>query len=263
MERTRQVEPVRGIAFDLEGTIIDIESLHHSAHLKAAAELGVALSRDDAIRRLPHFVGGPDEAVAVEIAALTGTRASPRDILAAKCAYFEELLERQQNIEPRRWFGEFLRWARSIGMKVAIGTVTPRRMALHLLETSGLASMFDDGLLVAREDVAAPKPAPDVYLETARRLCTSPGGQLVFEDSAVGLTSARAAGSHAAAVPTVKTRDFIAILYGAGAEAVFTTWRDPRIRSFVTRLAMPLRSAPARGSRVARRYARRVPIGSP
>jgi len=50
------------------------------------------------------------------------------------------------------------------------------------------------------------KPAPDVFLETARRLGVAPGRCLVVEDSRNGLLAARAAGMACAAVPCPATR---------------------------------------------------------
>jgi hypothetical protein len=48
----------------LEGTVIDLERFHHQAHLQAALDIGLKLSLEEAIRKIPHFVGGPDETVA-------------------------------------------------------------------------------------------------------------------------------------------------------------------------------------------------------
>ena len=45
MERfEKQTKPIQGIAFDLEGTIINVEKLHHAAHLKSASDVGVNIS---------------------------------------------------------------------------------------------------------------------------------------------------------------------------------------------------------------------------
>lgn len=54
---------IRGIAFDLKGTVVDVEAAHHNGHLAAAAEFGLTISLEEAYARLPHFIGGPDEKV--------------------------------------------------------------------------------------------------------------------------------------------------------------------------------------------------------
>jgi HAD superfamily hydrolase (TIGR01509 family) len=72
-----------------------------------------------------------------------------------------------------------------------------------VLELAGIADDFE--ATVSSEEVGAGKPAPDVYLEAARRLGVDPRGCAAIEDSANGLRSAREAGMAVIAVPN---RDF-------------------------------------------------------
>jgi len=234
MEKTKgQLAPVLGIAFDLEGTIVDVEALHHSAHLRAAADVGVNLSWQEALEQLPHFVGGPDQNVAIEIASLANERISAQEVLQAKKLYFKEFLQKRGSIFSRDGFVEVLRWVKILGLKVAIGTVSDRDLALHLLERAGLMQEFSSDVIVARNDVLTPKPSPDVYYETARRIGIESNSQLVFEDSVIGLIAARSAGCRLVAIPTVHKPRFIQSLYREGAEEVFMSWRDPNIREFI------------------------------
>ena len=67
------------------------------------------------------------------------------------------------------------------------------------LERSGVGDLF--GATVSSEQVARGKPAPDVYLETARRLDVDPRGCVAIEDSSNGLRAAHAAGMPVIAAP--------------------------------------------------------------
>jgi HAD superfamily hydrolase (TIGR01509 family) len=67
------------------------------------------------------------------------------------------------------------------------------------LELAGLDAYF--GATVSSEEVARGKPAPDVYLEAARRLAVPAGQCVAIEDSHSGIRSADAAGMHAIAIP--------------------------------------------------------------
>jgi HAD superfamily hydrolase (TIGR01509 family) len=67
------------------------------------------------------------------------------------------------------------------------------------LERSGVGDLF--GATVSSEQVARGKPAPDVYLETARRLDVDPPACVAIEDSANGLRAAHAAGMPVIAAP--------------------------------------------------------------
>jgi HAD superfamily hydrolase (TIGR01509 family) len=63
------------------------------------------------------------------------------------------------------------------------------------IDATGLAHLFDT--VVTREDADRGKPAPDLFLEAARRLGVPAQRCLVVEDAEEGLAAARAAGMHA------------------------------------------------------------------
>ena len=65
-------------------------------------------------------------------------------------------------------------------------------LVLATLDTLGIRGYFQ--AVVTHEDVVHPKPAPDTYLEAARRLGVEPAGCLVFEDTPLGIEAATAAG---------------------------------------------------------------------
>jgi beta-phosphoglucomutase-like phosphatase (HAD superfamily) len=68
-----------------------------------------------------------------------------------------------------------------------------------VVELAGLKEEFH--ATVSSEEVGSGKPAPDVYLEAARRLEVDPGACAAIEDSTNGIRSARAAGMTVIAVP--------------------------------------------------------------
>jgi beta-phosphoglucomutase-like phosphatase (HAD superfamily) len=71
-----------------------------------------------------------------------------------------------------------------------------------VLELSGLAARFD--VTVSSEEVGRGKPAPDVYLEAARRLAVAPERCAAIEDSHNGILSASAAGMLVVAIPNAE-----------------------------------------------------------
>jgi len=84
------------------------------------------------------------------------------------------------------------------GFTLAIGTGASRRAVETALERLALGELF--AAVVAAEDVAAGKPAPDVYRRVLERVRTRAERALVIEDSAAGLAAALGAGAWAAAV---------------------------------------------------------------
>ncbi|MEE6310322.1 HAD family phosphatase [Plantactinospora veratri] len=246
-----QQHPARpsAVAFDLDGTLVDLERFHHDALLRAAREVGVALRWDEALRRLPHFVGGPDARLAAEVAALAGTGVSPAEVLTAKRRCFASLVGAVDEIVPRTGAAEILHRLADRGVPMAVGTVTERGTALGILRRAGLLPLFGADRVVTARDVAELKPAPHVYRETARRLGVPPAGQLVFEDSVTGITAARSAGSPVVAMPTVPDRGYLASVGAAGATAVFPDWRHPELPRLLDRLLGPGVPEPSHGGR--------------
>jgi HAD superfamily hydrolase (TIGR01509 family) len=84
---------------------------------------------------------------------------------------------------------------------LAVASSSNRPLIEVVLERAGLAELF--AVVVSSEEVAAGKPAPDVYLETARRLGAEPVRCAAIEDSANGIRAAHAAGMRVFAIPNV------------------------------------------------------------
>jgi len=82
---------------------------------------------------------------------------------------------------------------------MGVATSTDRDKACAHLESVGLLRYFS--VLVGGNEVERPKPAPDIYIEAARRLGVLPALSLAVEDSPVGVRSAHAAGFSVIMVP--------------------------------------------------------------
>ena len=85
------------------------------------------------------------------------------------------------------------------GLPCAVATSSRRASALRKLDLTGLAPHF--ATVVTFDCIASPKPAPDPYLEAARRLGIAPGRCIAFEDSDPGAAAAHAAGMTVVQVP--------------------------------------------------------------
>jgi len=88
----------------------------------------------------------------------------------------------------------------------AVASNSERVWVDRVLDITGLTSRFQ--AIATADEVAHPKPAPDVYLLAAERLGVVPTHCVAFEDSPRGLAAAHAAGMFTVAVPTALTRHF-------------------------------------------------------
>ncbi len=183
-----------GIVFDCDGTLVDSMPIHFDAWCEALAAFGAAnILCEDVF----YAMGGrPTTDIVEELNDEYGLRLVPDEVALAKRSAF---LERLGQVRPIEEVVDFARrWRGRVPMAVATGAT--RMVAEKTLQAVGLSDLFDE--VVACEDVAAGKPAPDVYLVAAARLGVEPSRCLALEDAAAGILAARRAGMIVVAVPT-------------------------------------------------------------
>ncbi len=110
----------------------------------------------------------------------------------------------------------------------AVASNSPRALLDQALAVGGFERV--PTVTVAADEVSHPKPAPDLYLTACSRLGVHPGDALAVEDSATGVSAARAAGMRTIGVPTLDGVDI-------GAERTLATLADPRLRELLTSAA--------------------------
>lgn len=172
-----------GAVFDLDGLLVDSEGAWSRAEKAVVTSFGAEW--DPAIHS--QLLGTSPE----DSAALLGERlgAAPAEILRR----LEEaaLEEFRSGIDPRPGAVELLS-ALAGRIPLGVATNSPPTLAERSLRSAGLRDMVD--VVVTPQDVAAPKPAPDPYLQACRALGIDPSRSVGFEDSSVGASAARAAG---------------------------------------------------------------------
>ena len=143
----------------------------------------------------------------------------------------ERMVERYADGPP--WIDGALDAVRATAALYALGLASSsnRELIGLALAAGGIASLFH--ATVSSEEVARGKPAPDVYLEAARRLGVDPAACVAIEDSHNGIRSAKAAGMTCIAVPNpsfppgdaVEEAD---VVLGSIAELTAESWRRSR-----------------------------------
>lgn len=179
------------LLFDLDGTLIDTESIALETGLAAFAAHGHPVSR----AFLEGLVGKDDPtAEALIRAEFPGIDLS--SVNAMHRTAFADRVERGLPLKPG--VAELLA---SAALPCAIVTSSRREGAHRKLAIAGIARAFVH--VVTLEDVEAPKPAPDPYLLAAGLFGFPPGRCLVFEDSETGAEAAHRAGCVVVQVPDV------------------------------------------------------------
>ena len=95
---------------------------------------------------------------------------------------------------------EAVRSLHETGLPLAVASSSNRPLIDAVLDAAGIARFFS--ATVSSEEVERGKPAPDVYLEAARRLGVEPAACVAVEDSSNGIRAAHAAGMYVIAYPS-------------------------------------------------------------
>ena len=111
--------------------------------------------------------------------------------------------ELEHGVEAMVGARELLERLRERGTPIGLVSNSPLRFVQRSIEIVGFEDLFD--VVLSAHEVAAPKPAPDPYLEACRRLGVEPGPSVVaLEDSPTGVAAARAAGLTVIGVPSIE-----------------------------------------------------------
>lgn len=205
------------LLFDLDGTLVDTDHLHHAAFSDLVAPFGGSLSFAD---YKSNVMGRPNTEIMAYL--LPGQPARHTELADAKeAAYRARLADR---IEPISGIHAVLDWAGAEGIGIAVVTNAPRANAEAVLAAAGLGPRFE--IVVIGEECARPKPDPMPYQEAMRRLGATPSRAIAFEDSRSGMRAARASGAHSIGLTTGLTAQE---LLQAGAHATIPDYTDPAL----------------------------------
>lgn len=182
------------VLFDLDGTLVDSEPNYFEAGRQILAEHGVpGLTWADHER----FVGISTLETTRIWKERFGLAASVEDLLAAQNRRYLELAAARTPVYPEMRALVELLSGEGVPMAVASGS-SPEAITA-ILAATGLDAHLRT--CVSADEVERGKPAPDVFLEAARRLGVAPEDCVVLEDAAPGVAAARAAGMRCIAVP--------------------------------------------------------------
>ena len=183
---------IEAVVFDLDGVLVDSEHLWDEVREELARERGGRWHD----RAQVEMMGMSSPEWSRYMHDVIGLRESPAEIsddvvgrLLARYAIELPLVDDVVETVSRL----------AASFRLAVASSSNRRVIDSVLSTGELAPFFE--ATVSSEEVARGKPAPDVFLEAARRLDVRPDRCAAVEDSGNGLRAAHAAGMRVVAIP--------------------------------------------------------------
>jgi beta-phosphoglucomutase len=189
-------ESFEAAIFDFDETMVDLERQHTAAS-----------------RRLSRAMGANYEEMPEEFRSASGKRViddirdmreffgwtrPADDLLAERQRYFDEEIERAHDLELMSGVAEVVRKLHARGIALGVASSAVRSSIEMILRRFDLLRYFT--VIVDGSEVKRGKPDPAAYLVAAGRLGVDPASCIVFEDSAVGVRAAKAAGMFCIAV---------------------------------------------------------------
>jgi HAD superfamily hydrolase (TIGR01509 family) len=183
------------VVFDNDGLLLDTESCWTRAEVTLFANHGAVFTME----HKRDLIGSSRATAAAKLERILA--APGRGLQLMDELHDLVMEEAARGVEPRPGALELAAALRERGTPVALASNSVPDFVHLTLERAGAAHLFDH--VLTAHDVAAPKPAPDVYLAACAALGAAPERSVGLEDTATGIAALRAAGMFAIGVPSL------------------------------------------------------------
>jgi HAD superfamily hydrolase (TIGR01509 family) len=190
-----QMPAPRAVVFDNDGLLLDTEQAWTRAEERLFERRGSSFT----LAHKRSLIGSSRVVAAVKLEAMLALPGEGERLM-------DELHElvmheaAQAGVPPRPGALGLLGRLTAAGLPLAVASNSQREFLELTLASAGLLEAPFHAI-VSAEDVAHPKPAPDIYIEACRRLGAEPARSVALEDSQTGVKAAVAAGLYVIGVP--------------------------------------------------------------
>jgi HAD superfamily hydrolase (TIGR01509 family) len=185
---------IKAVLFDMDGVLIDARDWHYEALNRALGLFGMAISLDS---HLANFDGLPTRKKLQVLSKSRGLPLGLHDFINdLKQTYTHEIMASRckPSFNTQIALGKLHRQ----GYRLAVCSNSIRRTVKSMMDMADLTPYLE--LMMSNEDVAKPKPDPEIYLATMAKMGLRPDECVIVEDNDNGIAAARATSAHTVVV---------------------------------------------------------------
>ena len=193
------IKNIKACIFDLDGTLVDSMWMWPEIDKEYLGRFGIEY--DDNLKNEIDGISFHETAVYFK------NKFGISDSIEKICKDWEDMAydKYKNEVKEKRGCQKFLEQLKSKGIKMGIATSNKRSMVDVVLESLGMKNFFE--VITTSDEVKKGKPAPDVYLTTAKLLNVEPKHCLVFEDVVAGIIAGKSAGMRVCAIEDDFTKE--------------------------------------------------------
>lgn len=178
---------MKAVIFDMDGVIIDSEPIHFEVDMQTMKNFGCSISKEE----LNKYVGTTNEYMFTDIKNKYKLNKSAEEIINYRCNLVKRKVI-ESDLVPIEGIRDLLKNLKDKNIPAAIASSSPRDFIEVVVSKFGIEDYFS--CILSGEEVKNGKPAPDIYIETAKKLGIAPKECIVIEDSKNGVIAAKEAG---------------------------------------------------------------------
>jgi HAD hydrolase, family IA, variant 3 len=192
---------IKAVLFDMDGLMVDTESLSTEAFINSAKAQGYNMTKEETLKVLGFTKANIYQ---FWIDYFQGTNVDGKKLVDDHYEYIENVL---YTVGPEKmpYVEELLKYLRENNYKIAVASSSDTADIKNNLEKTKLEKYIDE--IASGAEVENGKPAPDVFLLAAERLDVDPKDCLILEDSKAGIKAGKASGAMVFMVPDMFTVD--------------------------------------------------------
>lgn len=186
---------IKAVLFDMDGLMVDTESLATEAFIHSAKKQGYDMTKEETLMVLGFTTKSIYDFWENYF---KDSNVSGKKLVDNHYKYIENVLF-TTGPEKMPYIEELLKYLKENGYKVAVASSSNMNHIINNMEKTGLKKYIDE--FASGAEVKNGKPAPDVFLLAAERLGVEPKKCLVLEDSKAGVIAGSSAGAKVIMVP--------------------------------------------------------------